>query len=97
MRQGSGFPKDQRTEHIQGAYMPPDHGLPEIKKGKRLDLNTKERADFAFMVVTAYRQGASIRDIVGETGRSYGAIHRIISETPGLRMRSRDGNQRRKR
>ena len=71
--------------------MPATYGLPDIKKGKRLMSNSKERQDFAALVIKAYRKGASIRDLMVESGRSYGAIHRILAETPGVRMRRRGG------
>jgi hypothetical protein len=39
---------------------------------------------------TAYEGGASIRTLVADTGRSYGAIHSMLRES-GATMRSRGG------
>jgi hypothetical protein len=39
---------------------------------------------------SAYEQGASIRSLVAETGRSYGSVHSMLRES-GTRMRSRGG------
>jgi hypothetical protein len=69
--------------------LPPSHGLPFVSKHQRL--TPEERQDFADRVIKAYREGASIRALMRESGRSYGAIHRILAETPGVRMRSRGG------
>ena len=67
--------------------MPHTHGLPHFEKHARL---TPERQHaFDEQVVNAYKQGAAIRDIVRETGRSYGCIHRIIADHPGVQMRGR--------
>jgi hypothetical protein len=37
-----------------------------------------------------YEGGASIRDLAAETGRSYGFVHRVLSET-GVQLRGRGG------
>ncbi|MFF5019490.1 helix-turn-helix domain-containing protein [Streptomyces sp. NPDC001165] len=57
----------------------------QIKKGWRL--KGEEGMQFAADVVEAYKT-ASIRRICEETGRSYGAIHRLLS-TSGATMRPR--------
>ena len=49
--------------------------LPKIKPGTRL--KDTRAADFSQLVVAAYAT-LSIRAICEETGRSYGAIHRIL-------------------
>ena len=60
-------------------------GLQRIKTGRRL--TGEEASQFATDVVKAY-ETASIRRICEETGRSYGAIHRLLSSS-GVTMRSR--------
>src|SRR5205814_8485079 len=37
----------------------------------------------------AYTGGASIRQVAGQLGRSYGSVYRVLSEHPGVRMRRR--------
>jgi predicted transcriptional regulator len=44
----------------------------------------------------AYEGGASIRNLVAATGRSYGAIHAMLRES-GVVMRSRGGPNHRSR
>jgi hypothetical protein len=39
-----------------------------------------------------YEGGASIRAIAEESGRSYGAMHRLLTAT-GVRLRSRGGSR----
>ena len=68
--------------------MPPGY-LPRIKKRKRL--TAREQEAFTNRVVTAYQQRATIRDIMAETGRSYGVMHRIIDQSPKVQMRPRGG------
>jgi hypothetical protein len=45
---------------------------------------------------SAYEGGASIRKLVGSTGRSYGSIHSMLRES-GTTMRSRGGPNHRTR
>ena len=45
---------------------------------------------------SAYEGGASIRTLVGSTGRSYGSIHSMLRES-GTTMRSRGGPNHRTR
>lgn len=37
-----------------------------------------------------YESGKSIRDLAAETGRSYGFVHRVLSES-GVQLRGRGG------
>lgn len=68
----------------------PSLGLPRHKKNSRL--SDKERKVFAQQVVAAYtgEQQGAIRQIADETGRSYGMIHRLLSQA-GVRFRPRGG------
>lgn len=60
----------------------------EIKKGVRL--TGTERDALASRLVTEYEQGASIRSLAESTGRSYGFVHRVLSESD-VTLRSRGG------
>ncbi|WP_051791914.1 helix-turn-helix domain-containing protein [Streptomyces sp. NRRL F-5527] len=53
----------------------PETPLPKIKR--RRHLTGEEAATFSKQVVDAYAR-MSIRAICEETGRSYGAIHRVL-------------------
>ena len=64
-----------------------------VKKGARLTGN--EREQMAKTVTSLYGEGKSIRDISAETGRSYGFVHRVLSESE-LTLRGRGGATRRR-
>lgn len=59
-----------------------------VKKGARL--TGDDRAEMARTVTALYGQGCSIRRIAAETGRSYGFVHRVLSESD-LSLRARGG------
>jgi hypothetical protein len=69
---------------------------------KHVDLTPKrhihgaERATVAAELVRRYAAGASIRKLTTDTGRSYGFVHRILTES-GARLRRRGGTQRKRR
>lgn len=67
--------------------------MPTVKKGARL--TGDDRTRMAGTVINLYEQGKSIRDIADETGRSYGFVHRVLSESD-LTMRGRGGATRRR-
>jgi len=59
-----------------------------LKKGARV---TGARRDkLATELSKKYAGGASIRKLAAETGRSYGFVHRILSES-GAKLRGRGG------
>jgi hypothetical protein len=60
----------------------------EIKKGVRL--TGAERDKLAATLVREYEQGASIRALAESTGRSYGFVHRVLSESD-VTLRGRGG------
>ncbi|MFF3750510.1 helix-turn-helix domain-containing protein [Streptomyces sp. NPDC002018] len=65
--------------------------LPWIPPGTRL--SGSEADAFAKQVVAAYvLRGASIRAISEKTGRSYGAIHTVLSDA-NITLRSRGGQE----
>jgi transposase-like protein len=65
-----------------------------IKKGARLV--GAEREKFQKKIVTMYNKKTPIRAIAEQTGRSYGAIHRMLSEA-GVTLRPRGGATRGKK
>ena len=60
----------------------------EIKKGVRL--TGAERDVLAARLVGQYEGGASIRALAEDTGRSYGFVHRVLSESE-VTLRGRGG------
>jgi predicted transcriptional regulator len=66
----------------------------EIKKGARV--TGADREKLAARLVEQYEQGASIRSLAESTGRSYGFVHRVLSESE-VRLRGRGGATRGKK
>jgi hypothetical protein len=66
----------------------------DIKKGARL--TGDDRTRMAERVTAQYNEGRSIREIAQDTGRSYGFVHRVLSESE-VALRGRGGPTRRKR
>jgi hypothetical protein len=60
----------------------------DLKKGSRV--TGTEREKLAADLRKKYDQGASIRALAESTGRSYGFVHRILSES-GTSLRGRGG------
>jgi predicted transcriptional regulator len=65
----------------------------DLKKGSRI--TGDDRSRLAGELKARYDQGASIRELANDTNRSYGFVHRILSEA-GVRLRGRGGATRRK-
>lgn len=59
-----------------------------LKKGSRV--TGSERDKLAAELRKKYDQGQSIRALAESTGRSYGFVHRILTET-GTSLRGRGG------
>lgn len=68
--------------------------MAELKKGSRV--TGGERDKLSSTLRKRYDSGASIRDLAASTGRSYGFVHRILSES-GASLRGRGGATRRKK
>ena len=66
----------------------------DIKKGARI--TGDDRSTLAQNLKSRYDGGASIRALAAETGRSYGFVHRILSESE-VSLRSRGGATRGRR
>jgi len=60
----------------------------ELKKGSRVTGGERDR--LAVDLRRKYDDGESIRSLASATGRSYGFVHRILSESGG-QMRGRGG------
>ncbi len=59
-----------------------------VKKGARI--TGADRNKLATELTKRYQQGSSIRALAEETGRSYGFVHRILTENE-VSLRSRGG------
>jgi hypothetical protein len=66
----------------------------DLKKGSRVTGGERDR--LAADLRRQYDGGASIRSLAASTGRSYGFVHRILSES-GATLRSRGGATRGKK
>ena len=62
--------------------------MAELGKGRRV--SGSERDKLAADLTRKYAAGASIRDLAESTGRSYGFVHRLLSEN-GVTLRGRGG------
>lgn len=62
--------------------------MAELKKGSRV--TGPDRDTLASDLRRRYEQGESIRDLAESTGRSYGFVHRMLSES-GVGLRGRGG------
>ncbi|MET7929578.1 helix-turn-helix domain-containing protein [Streptomyces sp. NPDC005349] len=62
-----------------------------MDKGKQLTGPARDK--LAGELKTAYESGASIRALAQDTGRSYGFVHRILTEA-GTTLRGRGGDTR---
>jgi hypothetical protein len=60
----------------------------ELKKGSRV--TGVERDKLSTGLKKKYDGGASIRELAASTGRSYGFVHRVLSEA-GATLRGRGG------
>ncbi|GAA1770153.1 transcriptional regulator [Streptomonospora sp. PA3] len=63
-----------------------------LKKGTRV--TGTERSELASELKRRYDEGESIRSLAAATGRSYGFVHRLLTEA-GVTLRGRGGATRR--
>ncbi|MBB4932120.1 hypothetical protein F4561_002940 [Lipingzhangella halophila] len=63
-----------------------------LRKGTRV--TGTERAELADELKRRYDSGESIRSLAASTGRSYGFVHRLLTEA-GVTLRGRGGATRR--
>ncbi len=66
----------------------------EVKKGARI--TGDDRSKLASALRKRYDAGESIRTLAGDSNRSYGFVHRILSES-GATLRGRGGATRGKK
>lgn len=66
----------------------------KLTKGARI--SGGQRQNLAADLKRKYESGKSIRDLSGDTGRSYGFVHRLLSES-GVQLRGRGGATRGKK
>ena len=66
-----------------------ERGLKRLTKGRQI--TGPERNKIGKRLRERYAQGASIRELMTETGRSYGWIHRLLRES-GAELRGRGGS-----
>jgi hypothetical protein len=66
----------------------------DLKKGARITGATRDK--LAVDLRKKYDSGKSIRALADESGRSYGFVHRILSES-GTTLRGRGGPTRRRK
>ena len=65
--------------------------MTQMSKGQRV--TGEERESMAADLAHRYQSGESIRDLAQSTGRSYGFVHRMLTES-GTRLRGRGGSSR---
>lgn len=68
----------------------PDQPIPAHKR-----VTGPERSQLLRTLRGKYERGASIRTLAEQYGRSYGFVHRMLSEA-GVELRGRGGNTRRR-
>jgi hypothetical protein len=64
-----------------------------VRKGRKI--TGAERDHLAAVLKKAYDSGVSIRVLAESTGRSYGFVHRVLTEA-GVILRGRGGDTRRR-
>ncbi len=68
--------------------------MADLKKGARITGAARDK--LAGDLRKKYEKGASIRALAEQTGRSYGFVHRVLTET-GVSLRGRGGATRAKK
>ncbi|MBA2310698.1 MAG: transcriptional regulator [Pseudonocardiales bacterium] len=68
--------------------------MADLKKGARITGAARDK--LAGDLRKKYEKGASIRALAESTGRSYGFVHRVLTET-GVSLRGRGGATRAKK
>lgn len=67
-----------------------------MQLSKQVRITGKERVQVRQQLVKRYENGASIRQLAESVGRSYGFVHRVLSESD-VTLRGRGGATRTKR
>jgi hypothetical protein len=84
----------RRVRSSNGGVAPAVDVTRSTEKGHRIV--GSERQSLAKDLVKRYTSGESIRALAESTGRSYGFIHRVLTES-GVELRQRGGARRRKK
>jgi hypothetical protein len=93
MAETTGFslsaPSEARTQEpaAEPKSGPEQTGKVRLKNGARITGSSRDK--LAADLKKKYEKGASIRALAESTGRSYGFIHRVLSEA-GVHLRGRD-------
>jgi hypothetical protein len=61
-----------------------------VGRARAARVTGEQRAELARSLEAQYRDGASIRELSASTGRSYGFIHRLLTDA-GVPLRGRGG------
>lgn len=61
-----------------------------VDRNRAARVTGEKRAELARSLEIQYRAGASIRELSATTGRSYGFIHRMLTDA-GVQLRGRGG------
>ena len=61
-----------------------------VGKARATRVTGEAREAMTHELVARYRAGDSIRELAASTGRSYGFVHRLLSES-GVELRGRGG------
>jgi hypothetical protein len=67
-----------------------------VKVAKGVRVTGAERERLASTLRKNYEKGASVRELAEQTGRSYGFVHRVLTEN-GVTLRGRGGATRGKK
>lgn len=62
-----------------------------LRVGKYEKLTGLSRARLASALAELYEEGESIRALMARTGRSYGAVYRLLTIDAGITLRRRGG------
>jgi hypothetical protein len=82
-----GIRPDLGGAQVEGGF------VVQIKKGAPITGPAREK--LTAQLVAQYENGASLRQLAEDTGRSYGFVHQLLTEA-GVTLRGRGGNTRRK-
>lgn len=66
------------------------------KLPKHVRITAGERERLASTLRTQYEKGVSLRELAEQTGRSYGFVHRLLTED-GVALRGRGGATQKKK
>jgi hypothetical protein len=88
------FPSTAKWQDVRDIEMATTSAATVAEKGRRIV--GAERQTLAKDLVKRYTSGESIRALASSTGRSYGFVHRVLTES-GVQLRQRGGARRRKK